>query len=237
MRGAVGTNLGLGTEFNGAFHQGANHTGFSGGHTTGVEGAHGELRTRLTNGLGRDDANGFTQVHQFVVGQGPAVALPADRAGRLTGERRAHLHHSNAGRFNAGTQRWIHLGVAGGNHLTSAIHNVFSQQATNEAGFVFAVVVSGNLDAAAGAAVVFTDDDVLGDVDQTAGEITGVSRAKRGVHQALTGAVGGDDVLGDREAFAEVGANRKVDDFPLRVGHQAAHAHQLTHLGHVSPGA
>ena len=127
MGGAVGANLGLGTEFNGAFHQGAHHTRFSGGHTTGVEGAHGELRTRLTNRLGRDNANGLTQVHQFVVGQGPAIALTAYRAGRLTGERRAHLHHSNAGRFNAGTQRWIHLGVAGGNHLTSTIDNVFSQ--------------------------------------------------------------------------------------------------------------
>ena len=60
MGGAVGTHLRLAAEFNGAFHQGANHTGLSGGHTTGVEGAHGELRSRLTNGLGRNDAYGFS---------------------------------------------------------------------------------------------------------------------------------------------------------------------------------
>ena len=237
MRGAVGTNLGLGTEFNAAFHHRTNHTRFSGRHTTGVEGAHGELRTGLTDGLGRDDAHGFTQVHQFVVSQSPAVALAANRAGRLTGERRAHLHLGNASRLNARTQRRVHLSVAGGDHFPSAVDDVFSQQATDQAGFVLAVVIRGDLDAAGGAAVVFTDDDVLSDVDQAAGEVARVRGAKRGIHQALTSAVGGNDVLGDREAFAEIGANWEVDDLPLRVGHQTAHANQLTHLGHISPGA
>ena len=90
---------------------------------------------------------------------------------------------------------------------------------------------------ARGAAVVFANDDVLSHVHQATGQITGVSCSQGGVHQTLTGAVGGDDVFGDRETFAEVGADRQVDDLALGIGHQAPHAHQLSHLGHVSPGA
>ena len=84
--GAEGANASLGAELNRAGDLGADHTRFGGGHTTGVEGPHGELGTRLTDGLGRDDADGFTQVHQLVVGQSPAVALPADRTGGFAGQ-------------------------------------------------------------------------------------------------------------------------------------------------------
>ena len=59
---------GLGIEFHGAFDQGAHHTGFGRGHTTGVEGPHGELGARFANRLGRHDANRLTQVNQLVVG-------------------------------------------------------------------------------------------------------------------------------------------------------------------------
>ena len=86
------------------------------------------------------------------------------------------------------------------------------------------------------AAIVLTDDHILGNVHQTTGEVARVSGAQRRIHQTFPGAVGGDDVLGDRQTLTEVGADRKVNNFALRVGHQAAHAHQLTHLGHISPG-
>ena len=87
------------------------------------------------------------------------------------------------------------------------------------------------------AAVVLTDDHILSHVHQTTGEVAGVSRPQGGVHQTLASSVGGDHVLGDRQTLTEIGADRKVDDLALRVRHQAPHAHQLTHLGHVSPGA
>ena len=98
---AVRTNPGLGRELDGARHNGTHHTGFGRGHTTGVEGAHRELRSGLTDGLGRNDANGFAEVHQFVVGQGPAVALATDGAVGLTGEGRAHAHRGDPCLFDA----------------------------------------------------------------------------------------------------------------------------------------
>src|SRR5215510_6289074 len=53
------------------------------------------------------------------------------------------------------------------------------------------------------------DDHVLGHVDQTPGQVARVRRLERRVGQALTGAVGRDEVLEDRQALAEVGRDRK----------------------------
>ena len=85
------------------------------------------------------------------------------------------------------------------------------------------------------AAVVLAHDHVLGDVHQPSCEIARVSCPQCRIHQTLAGAIGGDDVFSDGQAFTEVGADREVNDLPLRVGHQATHADQLAHLGHVAP--
>ena len=50
-------------------------------------------------------------------------------------------------------------------------------------------------DAVERAAVELGDDGVLRDVDETAREVTGVRRLERGVREALTSAVGRDEVL------------------------------------------
>jgi len=55
-----------------------------------------------------------------------------------------------------------------------------------------------------GPAVLLTDDHVLTDVDQPAGQVAGVGGPQRGVRQALACAVGGDEELQHGEALAEV---------------------------------
>ena len=55
-----------------------------------------------------------------------------------------------------------------------------------------------------GAAVDLADDQLLGHVDQPAGQVAGVGGAQGGVGQALAGPVGGDEVLEDRQALTEV---------------------------------
>ena len=235
--GAVGAHAGLAVEFDRTGHLGAHHAGFGGGHTTGVEGAHGELGAGLTDRLGGHDADGLTQVDQFVVGQGPAVALAAHRTGGFAGERRAHHHGLDAGGFDAGGGGGIDLAIAVDDHRTIGVEHGLGGQAAHQLGGETALVIGVDGDAPAGAAVVLPHDHVLGHIHQTAGQVAGVGGAQGGVHQTLAGAVGGDHVFGDRQTLTEIGADRKVDDFALGVGHQAAHAHQLTHLGHVPPGA
>ena len=88
-----------------------------------------------------------------------------------------------------------------------------------------------------GAAVGLADDDVLGDVDETAGQVAGVGRTQRGVGETLAGAVRGDEVLENGEALAEVGLDRAVEDLALRVRHQTSHTGELADLLDVTAGA
>ncbi len=81
-----------------------------------------------------------------------------------------------------------------------------------------------------GAAIHLGHHQVLGDVDQAAGQVTGVGGLQRGVGQALAGAVRRDEVLLHVEAFTEVGRDRRLDDGSIGLGHQAAHAGQLADL-------
>ena len=86
------------------------------------------------------------------------------------------------------------------------------------------------LDAVERAAIVIRHDHVLRHVDETPREVARVGGLQRRVGQALARAVGRDEVLEHREAFAEVGLDRLLDDFARRLRHQAAHARQLADL-------
>src|SRR5712692_5486598 len=92
-------------------------------------------------------------------------------------------------------------------------------------------------DAVHGAAVVLGDDRVLRHVHQAAGQVARVGRLERRVRQALASAVGGDEVLQDGEALAEVRRDGRLDDFPGGLRHQAAHAGQLADLLRAAAGA
>ena len=98
------------------------------------------------------------------------------------------------------------------------------------------VVAERHLDEVLGLAVLGADDHVLGDVDETPGQVAGVGRAQRRVGEALAGAVGRDEVLEHRQALHEVGLDRPLDDLALRVGHQAAHPGELADLLERSAG-
>ena len=53
-------------------------------------------------------------------------------------------------------------------------------------------------------AVVFADDDILGDVDETAGQVTRVSCTESRIGQTFTGAVRRGEVVQYGQAFTEV---------------------------------
>src|SRR5690606_17055564 len=90
------------------------------------------------------------------------------------------------------------------------------------------------LQAAVGAAVLLADDDVLGDVDQTTGEVTRVGGPQGGVRQTLTGTVRGAEVLQHGQALSVRRLDRTRYRLVLRVRHQSTHTGDLTHLHHVA---
>ena len=92
-------------------------------------------------------------------------------------------------------------------------------------------------EALVGAAVDRVDDAVLRHVDETARQVAGVGRLQGGVGQTLAGAVRRVEVLENGQAFLEVRDDRRLDDLARRLGHQAAHAGKLAHLGRRTAGA
>src|SRR5690606_8769288 len=97
--------------------------------------------------------------------------------------------------------------------------------------------VERDLEELGAAAVLLAHDDLVGDVDELAGQVAGVGGPEGRVGAALAGAVRRDEVLEDVEALAEVRADRQLDGLARRAGHQAAHARQLTDLLRVAAGA
>ncbi len=94
-----------------------------------------------------------------------------------------------------------------------------------------------DLNAVVGAAVVLADDDLLGHVHQTAGQVTRVGGTQSGIGHALSSASGGDEVLQYGQAFTEVGLDGDLDGTAGGIGHQATHTGQLTDLSHTTTGA
>ena len=85
--------------------------------------------------------------------------------------------------------------------------------------------------------VLLVDDHVLCDVNQTACQITGVSRLQCGIGKTLTSTVRRDEILEHRKPLLEVREDRVLDDLLatldtrlLRLGHKATHTAQLTDL-------
>src|ERR1019366_6652368 len=72
--------------------------------TADVEGAHGELRSRLTDGLRRDDARGLAQLDQAARSQVAPVTHHAHATLRLAGEHRTDLDPLDTGGLHRARQ-------------------------------------------------------------------------------------------------------------------------------------
>ena len=73
------------------------------------------------------------------------------------------------------------------------------------------------------AAVNFTDDQILGYVYQTSGQVTRVSSTKSRIGQTLTCTMSRDEVLQYIKTFTEVRLDRKFDGMTSCICHQSSH--------------
>ena len=201
-----------------------------------MEGAHGELGSRLADRLGGDDAHRHADLDDLAGGEVASVAQGADAARGGAGQNRADADVIDAGGIHVGGLVFGDLFVRG--HDDAAAERIADVEDADPADDAIAQGLDDfaglddrpDLDAFRGAAVVFRDDDILGHVHEATGEVTGVGGLERGIREALAGAVGGDEVLQHRETFTEVVGDRVLDDLAGRTSHQAAHAGELTKL-------
>ena len=200
-----------------------------------MEGPHGQLRAGLANRLRRDHAHRLAQLHQVAGSEVPPVAHDANAPPGLAGQHRTDLHPFNAGPLNRTGKIFGDLLVDIHDQVAFVIldllqrdpaDNAVSQRLDDLAAFHDRA----HVDAVHRPAIRMADDDVLRDVDQTAGQVAGVGGLQRRIGQPFAGPVGGDEVLQHGEALAEIGRDRSFDNLSGGFRHQSAHAAELPNL-------
>ena len=186
--------------------------------TADVEGAHRQLCARLTNRLGCHNTNSLTHVYLMPATQITAVAGRADAVTRLTSNRRAHDDFLDAHLVDLRRQDFIEHGARLKQNFTRArIDHVFRHNtAENTLGQRLDNIATINdrshHKAFIGSAILLGHNDVLGHIDQTTRQVTGVSRLQRRISQAFARAVGRNKVLQYVQPLAEVRRDRRLDD-------------------------
>ena len=115
--------------------------------------------------------------------------------------------------------------------------NILSRETPHQFALIPSFLIGMDDNASLSTTIFITYNHVLGNIHQTTCKVTGVGCTQSRIHQALTSPVGRDYIFCNCQAFTKVCPNRQVNNFSLRIGHQSTHPHQLSHLGHVSPGA
>src|SRR5579862_769362 len=209
--------------------------GNAGGGSADVERTHRELRAGFADGLRGDDADRFAEFDHAARSEVAAVAQGANTAAGFAGQ-----HGTNANALDTGSLHGV--GKLFGDFLVhvnddvtlevldlverDAADDAVAQRFDFDAGFDDGF----DVDAVGSAAIALVDDHVLRDVDEAASEVARVGGLESRIGQALTRTVRRDEVLQHVEAFAEVGSNRRLDNFARRLRHQTAHAGKLTNL-------
>ena len=213
----------------------------TGRRTTDVERTHRQLRTRFADGLSSDNAHGFAGVHERASAQVAAVALRAQAVAGLTGQGRTHLHRIHAFLIELVADRFVDQRARGNENALVVVQHVFGGHSAQHAvaqslNDFTAFDQRAHFNAVRRTAVVFDHHQVLRHVDETTGEVTGVSRLQSRIGQALTGTVGRNKVLQNVQTLAEVRGNRGFDDGAVGLCHQTAHTGHLTNLSRRASG-
>src|SRR5215217_8928623 len=213
------------------------------GDAAGVEGAHRELGTRLPDRLGRDDADGLANIDGPVSRERPAVTGLAYAVRALALGGRPHGNERLARQLLApgGKEARCDVLACGGDDLSRlGVQQIPGQEAGGDriVGVAPAAFqVERKIDVAVRAAVLVVHHDILGDVDEAAGQVAGVGGTQGSVGLALPRAVGRGEVLQHRETLHEVALHGLLDDLTLRVRHQATHACELGEVIVVATGS
>ncbi len=171
-----------------------------------------------------------------------AVAQAADAQRSFAGQGAADLDFFQPQLFDlAADLRRDHLVLADDAFVRDGVDDILAADAAVD-GFgqfdfdLFPAVDHAFGDALRGAAILDGHHHVLRHVGQLAGKVARVGGLEGRIGQAFAGPVRRAEVLQHAQAFAEVGLDRRFDDFPGGLGHQAAHAGQLADLFDAAPG-
>ena len=212
------------------------------GRSTDVECTHRELGSRLADRLCGNDADRLTKSDHESVGEIAAIALAADAPLVFAGQNGSNLELFVTNLVQCGgdflVDELIGLddrGVVDG--ILDGLTTDSSDDAGRQTDNLFVTLVDrADNDTVDRATILGGDDDILGGINELAGQIAGVGSLESRVGKSLAGAVGRDEVLKHGKTFTEVGENRALDDLTGGLGHQTAHSCKLLDLGPVASG-
>ena len=160
--------------------------------TAGVEGTHGKLGARLAYRLSRNYADSLARGNRFAGCKVSAVALLAHAVVAVAGKHRAYLNAFDSGVNNfLGALARNHILMRPDNLAGIRINSVMEQISALKAlckrlQNVVSILNIGDGKTLFRTAVVLTDDNILRNIDQTAGKITRVSCTQSGICKSLT---------------------------------------------------
>src|SRR5690606_30430850 len=203
----------------------------AGSNTTGVEGSQGQLCTRFTDGLGGNNTNSRAKFDHFAPTKVGAITTGTNAVNEFTGQWRTHKDLVNISGNDLIDQIFRDQIVAFCEDFPGfRVNKAGSQKTSNKA---ISERLTGNIigsvdpNAFFGAAIFIIDNDILGNVHQTAGQITSFCRTQSRICQTFSGTMGGNEVFQRRKSFTEVGTDRHRNNTTRWVSNQTAHTSHL----------
>src|SRR3546814_290075 len=186
--------------------------------TADMEGTHGKLRARLTNGLRCDDAYGFTDVDRRTASKITTIAFAAHAHLRLADQRRADPDRLDADGLDPRDGSFVEqCACFNENGAILAVDNVFrrgtAKNALTERSNDRTALNDGlHLQRVFSAAILLDNCAILRHGHKDASTIGRASRRERRVGKALAGAVRRVEILEDGEAFLKVRDNWRFNE-------------------------
>ena len=163
--------------------------------STSMEGAHGQLGTRLSNGLRCDDTHRCPELNWTCGRKVSPVAVAADPVACLTGQRGTNAEDLNLGPFDRLEGTLVNLSPSldddlAGLGVDDMFHGLASEDAVRERTGNRPVIWPENQDALQGPAIDLPNPDVLRHVDQAAGQVPSLGGLHCRIRETLAGTVG-----------------------------------------------
>ena len=157
-----------------------------------MKSTHGQLRSRLTNGLRRNNTNRLTHLNPFQSCHVAAVTFNTNSLFRFTSQTRTHFNFFDPGVFNSRNRVLLNETVGFCENITrkrinDILKNRSPQNSLTQRLNDFASFNEGNrIDPLQSSAIIFLNNHVLRNIDQSTRQVTGVRCFERGIRQTFS---------------------------------------------------
>ena len=216
------------------------------GNSTRMESTHRKLCTRLTDRLCGDDSDRLSNLDWFTCCHVCSITLRTDAKMRFTGQDRTDLHLLDFAAVFIHTFCDDRRRTLRCNHVVCLYNDISFTVADRLTGVASCDTLLKALNLfvsirkcfdihtrnffSFGNTVYFTDRKLLGNVNKTSCQVSGVGCTKSRIRKTFTCSMGRHEVFQYVQTFTEVGLDRQLDSPSCRICHQTTHTGKLFDL-------